>query len=114
MLKFIFCHNFLFVNIRTNGDVMPRDFKTFAKEHENIAKENPEKVSEYQDILNKYKNMNQNELMANLFEQASKLKSEGKLDSSTLNSLKSSLSMFLNDEQKHMLNDIIDAINGQK
>ena len=97
---------------------MPRDFKTFAKENhkatENIINENQEKASEYQDILNKYKNMNQNDLMANLFSEASKLKKEGKLDSGTLNNLKSTLAPFLNSDQQEMLNNLVDAINDKK
>ncbi len=90
---------------------MPRDFKSFSKENENIINENPNKTKEYEDILNKYKNMNNDELMSNLFREASKLKQEGKLNDNTLISLKSTLSPFLNSEQQNMLNSLIDAIN---
>jgi len=93
---------------------MPRDFKTFAKENENILNDNQEKTKEYENILNKYKNMNSSELMSSLFSEASKLKSEGKLDSNSLNNLKSTLSPFLNSEQNEMLNSLISAINEQK
>ena len=97
---------------------MPRDFKSFAKENqkqsEKIFNENQEKVDAYQDILNKYKNMNQSDLMSNLFSEASKLKKEGKLDSETLNNLKSTLSPFLNSEQQEMLNNLVNAIDEQK
>ena len=97
---------------------MPRDFKSFAKEHKNeaekIINENKQKASEYQDIINKYKDMNQNDLMANLFSEATKLKQQGKLDQSTLNNLKSTLTPFLNSEQKEMLNNLVNAINEQK
>lgn len=97
---------------------MPRDFKSFAKENqketEKIINENQEKANEYQDILNKYKNMNQSDLMSNLFSEASKLKKEGKLDSNTLNNLKSTLSPFLNSDQQEMLNNLVKAINEQK
>lgn len=97
---------------------MPRDFKSFAqenkKEAEKIISENQEKANEYQDIINKYKNMNQNDLMSNLFSEATKLKQQGKLDSSTLNNLKSTLSPFLNSEQQEMLNNLVNAINEQK
>jgi len=92
---------------------MPRDFRSFAKENENIVNENQQKADEYQDILNKYKDMNNNELMGNLFKEASKLKQQGKLDNSTLNSLKSTLSPFLNSEQQEMLNSLVKAINEQ-
>jgi len=95
---------------------MPRDFRSFTKENnnQNFKSHDQEKVNEYENIINKYKNMNQNDLMANLFSEASKLKQEGKLDSSTLNNLKSTLSPFLNPEQQEMLNNLVNAINEQK
>ena len=86
---------------------MPRDFKSFSKEKEkktNISTEEQQKVNEYQDIINKYKNMDNNELMSNLFSEATKLKQQGKLDANTLNNLKSTLTPFLNNEQQQMLN----------
>ena len=43
-----------------------------------------------------------------------KLKKQGKLDASSLNNLKSTLSPFLNFEQQEMLNNLINAINEQK
>lgn len=93
---------------------MPRDFKSFAKESERIIDENKEKANDYQDILNKYKNMDSNELMSNLFNEATRLKSEGKLDSDSLNNLKSTLAPFLNSDQQNMLNNLVNAINNQK
>ena len=93
---------------------MPRDFKSFAKENEKVLNQEKDKTQEYQNILDKYKNMNSNELMSNLFSEASKLKSEGKLDSESLNNLSSTLSPFLNDNQKDMLNSLVKAINEQK
>lgn len=96
---------------------MPRDFKTFAKNKEkveNILNENQEKVNVYQDVLNKYKNMDQNELMSNLFSEATKLKKDGKLNNDTLNNLKTTLAPFLNSDQQNMLNDLVNKINEQK
>lgn len=96
---------------------MPRDFRSFAKENTNTEKilnENKAQASEYEDIINKYKNMNQNDLMSNLFSEASKLKKEGKLDSNSLNNLKSTLSPFLTSQQQEMLNNLVNAINEQK
>ena len=97
---------------------MPRDFKTFAKENhqqaEKILNENQEDASKYEKIINKYKNMNQNDLMSNLFSEANKLKKEGKLNAETLNNLKSTLSPFLNSNQQEMLNNLVNAINEQK
>lgn len=94
---------------------MPRDFKSFAKDNASkLSKEDQQKANEYQDILNKYKNMDSNQLMSNLFSEASKLKKEGKLDANTLNNLKSTLGPFLNNEQQQMLNSLVNAINEQK
>ena len=90
---------------------MPRDFKTFCENNKKIINENQEKANDYQSIIDKYKNMNQNDLMNNLFSEASKLKQEGKLDSNSLNSMKDMITPFLNDDQKTMLNSIIDKIN---
>ena len=93
---------------------MPRDFKNFVKDQEKIIDENKDKANDYQNILNKYKNMDNNELMSNLFSEASRLKSEGKLDSNSLNSLKTTLAPFLNNDQQNMLNNIVEALNNQK
>ncbi|MBR4998812.1 MAG: hypothetical protein IKY10_02920 [Clostridia bacterium] len=99
---------------------MPRDFKDFIKENQNknsnekILNENKQDTSKYEDILNKYKNMNQSDLMSNLFFEANKLKKEGKLDANTLEGLKSTLSPFLNLDQQEMLKNLINAINEQK
>lgn len=93
---------------------MPRDFKSFAKENEKIKQKNPEKTQEYEEILNRYKNMNQSDLMSNLFTEASKLKKEGKLDSASLDNLKTTISPFLNAEQQELLGNLITAINEQK
>ncbi len=90
---------------------MPRDFKTFCENNKKIINENKDKANDYQSIIDKYKNMDQSELMSNLFSEASKLKQDGKLDSNSLNSMKDMISPFLNDEQKNMLNSIIHKIN---
>ena len=55
--------------------------------------------------------MSNNELMTNLFQEAAKLKREGKLNNASLQNLKSTLAPFLNDEQKNLLNELIAAIN---
>lgn len=92
---------------------MPRDFKSFIKENEKTLNENKEKASEYQDLIDKYKNMGNDELMSNLLSEASKLKQQGKLDSNQLNNLSSTLTPFLNNEQKDMLANLIKAIDAQ-
>lgn len=90
---------------------MPRDFKTFCENNKKFIDENKEKTEEYKNIIDRYKDMNQSELMSNLLNEASKLKSQGKLDTNSLNSLKETISPFLNDEQKNMLSSLINKIN---
>lgn len=92
---------------------MPRDFKSYAKEHQSANSSNQEKAKGYEEIINKYKNMNQQDLMASLFSEASKLKQQGKLDENSLNSLKGMLSPYLDSNQKEMLNSLINALNEQ-
>lgn len=91
---------------------MPRDLKQFANENKN--KVNPETASQYENLINKYKDMNQNELMSNLFSEAAKLKQQGKLDSASLNNMKNTLYPFLNTQQKEMLDSLVKAIDEQK
>ena len=90
---------------------MPRDLKSFANENKN--KVDNTDSSKYEDLINKYKDMDQNSLMQNLFAEASKLKREGKLNADYLNNIKNSISPFLNGEQQQMLNSLMDAINKQ-
>ena len=66
--------------------------------------------SQYQDTINKYKDLSQNELFAELFNQANNLKAQGKLDNNTLNTLATTLAPMLNAEQKQVLNNIIEKL----
>lgn len=93
---------------------MPRDFKDFIRENEKTTNQEDDKVKDYQKIIDKYKDMDQNSLMTTLFEEASKLKQQGKLDSNSLNGIKTTLAPFLNDQQKQMLNELVTAIDEQK
>ena len=90
---------------------MPRDFKTFAEQNKKVIDENKDKAQDFNELINKYKNMDNNALMQNLFAEASRLKSEGKLDAATLTNLKNTISPVLNGEQQNMLNQLIHAIN---
>ena len=92
---------------------MPRDFNTFANEKKNETKEN-DNVDKYKEIIGKYKDLDSATLMKTLLGEASKLKNEGKLDNSMLSNLKSTLSPFLNDDQRSTLEGLINAINAQK
>ena len=73
-------------------------------------KQSTKDFSEYQDTINKYKDLSQSELYNELLNQASNLKSQGKLDNNTLNTISNTLSPMLNDEQKQLLNDLLEKI----
>lgn len=90
---------------------MPRDFKNFIKDQPSDNHHTSSTPNNYEDIINKYKNMDSNELTKNLFAEATKLKNKGMLDASTLNNLRNTLSPFLNPDQKNMLNSLIDSLN---
>lgn len=93
---------------------MPRDFRSFAEENKKVLETNKEEANKVEDLINKYKGMSNNQLMTNLLEEASKLKREGKLDATQLESMKGTLAPFLNAEQQSMLDELVRAINEQK
>lgn len=71
---------------------------------------NNKNFSEYEDIINKYKDLPQSELMSELINQASSLKQQGKLNNDTLAQIASTLGPMLNNEQKQLLNNIIERL----
>ena len=79
-------------------------------EQSNNQNSSNQDFSEYQDTINKYKDLSQEDLYSELISQASDLKAKGKLDTSMLEQLSSTLNPMLNDEQKQMLNNIINRI----
>ena len=66
--------------------------------------------SQYEETINKYKDLSQQDLYKELFTQASELKAQGKLDSNMLDTLSSTLTPMLNNEQKELLNSLINRI----
>ncbi len=71
---------------------------------------NKNDFSEYQDTINKYKDLSQEQLYSELLNQASNLKSQGKLDTQMLNQISSTLGPMLNNEQQQLLNSIIEKL----
>ena len=71
---------------------------------------NKNDFSEYQDTINKYKDLSQEQLYSELLNQASSLKSQGKLDTQMLNQISSTLCPMLNSEQQQLLNSIIEKL----
>ena len=66
--------------------------------------------SEYQDTIDKYKDLSQQDLYKELLNHASNLKAEGKLDNNTLSTISNTLGPMLNDEQRELLNNIINRL----
>ena len=83
---------------------------TYSSHSQSNANNSKQDFKEYQDTIDKYKNLSQQDLYKELFNQADQLKAEGKLDSNMLNTLSSTLSPMLNDEQKELLNNLINRI----
>lgn len=75
-----------------------------------IKEENPKNIENLEENIKKYQNMSQQDLMSELFKEAGRLKENGSLNENTLNSLKSTLIPMLNDEQKSMLNNILNQL----
>ena len=95
---------------RSNQQSNNQTNKQFTNENNNTSSNNAQDFSEYQDTINKYKDLSQQDLYKELLTQASDLKSQGKLDENMLNTLSSTLAPMLNDEQKELLNNIINRI----
>ena len=93
-----------------NIDKTQNNFNQNAKDDKNSSPHKNQDFSEYQDTIDKYKNLSQQDLYKELFSQANDLKSQGKLDYNMLNSLSSTLGPMLNDEQRELLNNLIERI----
>ena len=76
----------------------------------NTAGKSKQDFSEYQDTINKYKDLSQEDLYSELLSQASNLKAQGKLDTNMLNQISTTLYPMLNDDQKQMLNNIMNRL----
>ena len=66
--------------------------------------------SDYQDTINKYKNLSQDELVSELFNQASDLKAKGKLNTDMLNQISTTLTPMLNNDQQQLLNELVSKL----
>ena len=98
------------------------DIKEFYKSHQQNSQyssnqnfdtntsKNSKNFAEYESIIDKYKDLPQSELMSELINQASSLKQQGKLNDTTLTQIASTLGPMLNNEQKQLLNNIIERL----
>ena len=88
----------------------PNTSKTDETNFDNLVKDNPEKIENIQENLKKYQNMSQSDLMSELIKEASRMKQNGSLNSDSLNVLKNTLAPMLNEQQKSLLNNILNQI----
>ncbi len=81
------------------------------KECEKIKKENPETYDKVEDLMDKYKNYSQEELIQEFIKESKKQKENGELNSFQIENIKNTLSPYLTDSQKQNLNNLMDMIN---
>ena len=82
---------------------------------ENVCKKeevvNREKL---EDLIDKYSTYSQTDLISEFMKLTNEKKKKGELNESEMNSLKQTISPFLNDEQKNNLDKIMNVINNVK
>lgn len=93
-------------NLKNTGNSTNND-NNFNNLNEKSDKNINFKKNEYEEIINKYKDKPQEELENDLMNEAERLKSEGKLSSSQLENLSNTISPFLNQQQKDLLQTLI-------
>lgn len=82
------------------------NFSNNCNQNENVNKQNFDK-KELTKKIEKYKNMNQSELLNELLKESGKQKQNGNLDDKKLQDIKNSLSGVLTEEQQSRLDDLI-------
>lgn len=91
------------------------DFKTFSNNYnptkEETKMQEDETTQDYEQTINKYKDLSQQELMAELLRQTQTMKSQGKWNEENMQKMTDTLMLYLNDEQKVMLKNIMDSLN---
>lgn len=95
--------------------IMANKFSDFSTQNndrvEDIKKENPELVNNIESLVDKYSNLSSEELFNEFIKETNKGKENGTISAEYLNNIKSTLSPYLNNEQKNNLNNLMDIIN---
>lgn len=91
-------------------DFYKTNYQTEQNSNENKTPNSSQNFDEYQQTIDKYKNLSQDELVSELISQATELKSQGKLNTDMLNQLSTTLSPMLNSEQQNLLSSIIERL----
>lgn len=88
-------------------------FKDFSKNYNHKSFEGKDEINNnkrVEDIYEKYKDKNEDELLSELFKNVAKQKQEGTFDINLLNEMASKMSPFLTKEQNLKLKEIINQI----
>ena len=94
----------------TQDNNLKQSDNQYSRDSVNNSTNSKKDFSQYQDSINKYKDFSQEDLYTELFSQASNLKAEGKLNTQMLDQLSNTLKPMLNEEQKELLNNLINRI----
>lgn len=94
-------------NIR---DFVPPKNNNEPKQNQQQSKSQKEKIQGYEELINKYKNYDNDSLMSELLSQAQELKAQGKLNHESLSQLYNVLSPMLNAQQNEMLKNLISVL----
>lgn len=89
------------------------NFEDFCKNEDNIktVKDMENKMgTNYDDLINKYKNKSNDELYAELINVASEQKAKGNLNKQQLNNIYNTLSPMMTEKEKENLKKLIDII----
>lgn len=92
-------------------------FSEYINENNNeINQRNDENINKekMEDLIDKYSSYNANELMNEFLKLTNEKKKKGELNQSEINSIKQTISPFLNDEQKNNLDQIMNMVNNVK
>ena len=76
-----------------------------------IKKENPQMVSNIENLMDKYSTLSNEELFNEFIKETKKWKENGTINSEYLANIKNTLSPYLNNEQKNNLNNLMDIVN---
>ena len=102
------CNNINHKNVENNGQkTQINQQNTSIFKQNNQMLENDGLKQDIQNRLNKYQNMSENQLQAELFKEATRQKQNGNLDEKKLNDIKNTLSPMLDESQKNRLEDLI-------
>lgn len=89
---------------------MNNKFSDFAKVDPVKSEEETLNKTKVEDYMNKYSSFSQEELMKEFLKLSQEKKNNGGFSSSEINGIKETLAPFLNEQQKHSLDNLINMV----